>query len=301
MNLEEKIHVLNGSYGTFCESKGWLSEMHLAELNIKNPAAVSELYSSYEQAGCDIITTNTFQANRHRLKELGIEAGFEEINREAVRLAKETKCLVAGGVGPTGKYLKPLGELDFDEACEGFKEQISLLKGVDLVLIETFTDLREAKTAVIAAKETLNVPVICTMNFESGGRTATGTDVETAISVLTAVGASVVGANCGVSLEEMYGIAKVFAEKSTLPISIKPNAGVPKLVGGVTVFEATPKDMASYAKKFAELGVNIIGGCCGSTPEHMRAVAETVKGVRSVARNILRKTTLSSRTKTVTF
>jgi len=299
VNLEEKIYVLNGAYGTFCRARGWLKGIHLAELNLKNPQAVSELYSSYERAGCDIITTNTFQANRLRLRTLGLEAHFEKINEEALRLAKETNCIVAGGIGPTGEYLAPLGDLSFDRAYEIFAEQASLLKGADLILIETFTDIKEAKAAVIAAKETLDVPIICTMAFEEGGRTATGTDVETAISILTSAGTSIIGANCGVSLEEMYEIAKIFSEKSTLPLLIKPNAGIPKIVDGEAVFSETPQRMAMFAKKFAELGVNIIGGCCGNTPEHMKEVSSAVAGITPVKRSLYPKTTLSSRTKTI--
>ena len=273
--------------------------MHLAELNIKNPDAVLELYKAYEQAGCDIITTNTFQGNRLRVKELGLEEHFEQINKEAVRLAKQTNCLVAGGIGPSGKYLQPLGELNFDTAYENFKEQIALLEGVDLILIETFTDLREAKAAAIAAKETLNVPIICTMAFEPGGRTITGTDVETAISVLTSAGASVVGANCGVSLEEMQKIAERFAKKSKLPFSIKPNAGMPKIVDGKSVFNETPETIAEFAKKMVSAGASIVGGCCGTSPEHLKAVAEAVKDSKPLERNISNPATLSSRTKTI--
>lgn len=299
MNFGDTVYVLNGSYGTYCESRGWLKEMHLAELNIKNPEAVAELYKSYKDAGCDIITTNTFQGNRLRLRELGLVGHFEEINKEAVRLAKESGCIVAGGIGPTGKYLEPLGELSFDQAYNTFAEQVALLDGVDLVLIETFTDIKEAKAAVIAAKETLDVPVVCTLAFEEGGRTAAGTDVRTAISVLSAAGASVVGANCGVSLEEMEKIAEIFAKESPLPFSIKPNAGMPKIVDGKSVFEETPERMAVYAKKFIGTGAVIIGGCCGTTPEHLRAIAGAVKGARPVQREVGRKTLLSSRACTV--
>ena len=251
------------------------------QLNITQPQVVAAVHSAYIAAGADIIETNTFGANRIKLAEYGLAAAAVEINRAAVahaRAAITGNQLIAGSVGPTGKLLQPLGELSFAKAYDCFLEQIRALDdaGVDMIIIETMIDLQEARAALIAAKSATVKPVICQMSFDSGGRTMSGTDAGTAALVLDKLGADIIGVNCSTGPEEMLAIIEAIDAHTDKPISAIPNAGMPTSINGVTVFPMQPAEFAEHCIRLIEAGASYVGGCCGTTPEHIAALRTAI-------------------------
>lgn len=302
MNFGEKVFVLDGAMGTMIQKKGIKVPVNEL-LNIEKPEVIEEIYKAYVDAGSDIITTNTFSGNRIKLKEYGLEGKIREINEEGVELAKKAakgKALVAASVSSSGKYMQPIGELSFEEAYENFAEQMKHCKDADILLIETLMDLKTLRVALIAANDVWNKPVFCCLTFNDE-RTVTGTDVKSFITVAEAFGVSALGVNCSHGPEDFVEIVKQVCENTNLPVIVYPNAGIPKLVNGETVFDSSVKEFAEYAKKFVEIGATIVGGCCGSTPEHIKAVAESVKGIEVIERNVVVSARVCSRSKTVEF
>lgn len=300
--LKNKVLVLDGAMGTSLQKLGF-EKCCPEELNLTNPKIIEKIHKSYVDAGSDIIITNTFGANRSKLKQYKLDNKIREINEAAVDIAKKAagkKALVAGDIGPLDKYIEPLDELSFDEAHEIFAEQVKALNKADLLIIETVSDVKILKAAIIAAKENSDLPIIANMTFEKG-RTVTGTDVETFAAIAESLGADVIGANCSESVEGHYDIAKKLAKNTNLPIAIQPNAGLPEIINGKAVFSETPEKFKEYSEKFYEAGVNIIGGCCGTTPEHIKAISFAVKNKSAVKRKTEEKTKLCSRIKTVTI
>lgn len=298
--LEERILVLDGAMGTLIQKSG-VSHSCPEELYLTTPELISSIHRQYLDAGADVIETNTFGATTYKLKEFGLQEKAREINEIAVSIAKraaKNTALVAASIGPLGEYVKPLGKLSFDEAYSIYKKQIRALKKADIFLIETISDIKIAKAAIIAAKEVTSKPIICSFAFEDG-RTATGTDTETAATIVEALGVDVIGLNCCAGPKELYSTAKKIAESTDLPILAYPNAGLPYLVNGRTVFPLGPNSFVREIEKFLELGVNIVGGCCGTTPFHIRLLAQRVKGKKPVKRKNSKKSKLCSRTKTV--
>ena len=252
------------------------------------------------------MSTNTFGANRVKLREYGLESKVREINIQAARLARQAvgdNVFVAGDMGPTGRFIEPVGELPFDEAVEIFTEQAIALKdgGADLIVIETMMDIREVKAAVIAAKST-DLPVVATMTFDETMRTVLGTSPEAFAVTAEGLGADAVGANCSLGIEGIYKVLLAMSRVSTIPLMAQPNAGIPVLKGADTVFPASPDDMAAYAQRLSQAGVRILGGCCGTTPEHIRKMAKAFKS-EPVCENThaAQFTKLSSRTRAVIF
>lgn len=266
------------------QSLGLSPEMPPESWNLDRPQAVESVHRSYLEAGADLIQTNTFGANRLSLERYRLEGKVERLNRAAVRLALGAagqKAAVLGDVGPTGRLLCPYGNLEPEEAQMAFAEQIDALvaAGVDGLILETFVALEEAVAAVRAAKGSASVPVICTMAFGKGGRTVMGVSGEQAVAALLQEGADVVGANCGSGPEDMLSaISQMRQAQSGALLIAQPNAGAPRLVGDNTVFDATPEEMAEWALRFVEAGVNIVGSCCGSNHLHTAAIAQAVKG-----------------------
>ncbi len=303
--LQEEILVLDGAMGTLLQSRGLLPSDYPPEaLNIHHPKVIEKIHREYVASGADIILANTFGANRLRLSEYHLHDHLEEVNRQAVRLARRAagrKALVAGCLGPTGKFLKPIGEMEFDHALQIFKEQISSLlqEEPDLLVLETMADIRQIKAALIACRELTNLPIIANMTFAEDGRTVTGTDPLTALTVCQALGADVVGANCSTGPSHLLEVMRIMASVADLPLSVEPNAGMPELVEEKLVFRLTPNQMGEYAESFAQMGVNIIGSCCGSTPEHTRRIRERVKMLKPIKREARSFLRLSSRTRTV--
>lgn len=268
------IQFFDGSMGTMLQGAG-LAAGELPELlNITDSEKVLAVHRAYAAAGSEYITTNTFGANRLKIKEP------EEIIRAGVRLAKSTGKKVALDIGPTGKLLKPMGELDFEEAVDIFAQMINAGKdGSDIVLIETMSDTYEIKAAVLAAKENCALPVFVTMIFDEKGRLLTGADVKTAVTMLEGLGVDAIGFNCGLGPAETLPLVEEIRKWTSLPVIVQPNAGLPESVNGKTVYNVSPADFARDMKKAADIGVSYLGGCCGTTPEHIKAMIEACRNI----------------------
>lgn len=303
--LKREILLLDGSMGAMLQSKG-LPPGYAPDLwNLERPDVVSDIHKEYAKAGSNIILTNTFGSTRLRLAEYGAENRLKEINQEAVKIARKAagnKAFVAGDVGPCGTTIYPIGELPFEEAVGIFSQQVEVLaySGCDLIVIETMFDLIEIRAAVVAAKRVAGgLPVAALMTFTQDGLTDTGTDPETAAVVLEGLGVDIIGVNCSTGPAEMVGVLKRMASVTDAFICAEPNAGLPTNIGGRTVFPMSPDEMISYADQFVEVGVNILGGCCGTTPEYIRLLSQKVKGKRPAHRGGSKGLKITSRSKTV--
>ena len=269
-----RIKFFDGSMGTMLQSAG-LEAGELPELwNLTNKEKVLEIHNAYAQAGSEFITTNTFGANRLKFDNA------DEIIKAGVALAKSTGKRVALDIGPTGKLLKPMGDLDFNDAVDIFAQMINAGKdGADVVLIETMSDTYEIKAAVLAAKENCNLPVFVTMIFDEKGRLLTGADIKSAVTMLEGLGIDAIGFNCGLGPKQMLALVEEIRRWTELPIIVQPNAGLPESVNGKTVFNVSPEEFAMYMKKCAELGVSYLGGCCGTTPKHIEEMINACKDI----------------------
>ncbi len=299
------IHIFDGAMGTMLQNAGLKPGDCPELLNIDNPQIVQNVHRAYVEAGATIIETNTFGGSRIKLDEYGLGDRIVEINTAAVKNAKIAaagRAKVAGSMGPTGKFIRPLGELTFDEDYANYYEQAKALSaaGADYLLIETCIELQEMRAALLACKDACDLPVICQMSYSEDGRTVTGTDPQTAAVVLSAMGADIVGVNCSLGPEQLIPIVKELAENCTCPISVQPNAGMPHLVNGETVFPMTPEDMGKWAPKLIEAGATFIGGCCGTTPAHIAAVKKAVANLPDPVRKAPSSDlALASRSKTI--
>ncbi len=299
------ILIFDGAMGTMLQQAG-LEPGQCPELwNIEEPAKVTTIHRQYVAAGATIIETNTFGANRIKLTHYGLENKVSALNAAGVAAARQaagTHAKVAGSVGPTGKFIAPLGELTFDDAYEVFYEQITALDqaGIDYIIIETIIDIQEMRAALLAAKTATRKPVICQLSFDADGRTVTGTDPRTAAITLEALGASVIGANCSLGPAQLLPVVETLAQACSLPISVQPNAGMPQLVDGQTIFPMSAEEMASWVPKLAAAGASYIGGCCGTTPAHIKAISQAANKLQNTTENQRRSfTALTSRTRTV--
>lgn len=282
-----RILISDGALGTYLQSLG-LPAGHCPELwNLERPEEVRLIARSYAGAGSDIITTNSFGANRIKLEAYGLGAQAAELNTAAAKLARKeagSGRWVMGSMGPAGKLLI-MEEITEDELYSVYSEQAAALEegGADAVCIETMTDLDEALIAVRAAKENTGCEIICTFTFDrtlSGGyRTMMGVSPAEASAALARAGADIIGANCGSGLEDMAGIIREMrAAQRDIPLIAQPNAGLPIYSEGRHIYPATPEDMEAAAVKLISAGANIIGGCCGTTPEHIKSMAEAIRG-----------------------
>lgn len=293
--------LFDGAMGTMLEKYG-LKRGELPEsYNILHPEIIEKIHREYFSAGSDVITTNTFGANRHKLKNS--QYTVSEIVGNAVKIARKAAGdrLVALDIGPIGQLMEPLGILSFDDAYETFAEQIKIgaRAGADLILIETMTDIYEAKAAILAAKENSSLPIICTMSYQSDGRTLTGTDPITMVNVLQGLGVDALGINCSLGPNEMLPIVTEILKYSRVPVIVQPNAGLPRLKNGETVFDVHAHTFAEYTKLMAEMGVTILGGCCGTTCEHIKAIKDEIKNLIPVKRQVQKITAVSSTSTTV--
>ncbi len=281
--LKEKVVIIDGAMGTMLQQMGMPTGMCPELFGMNEIAKLEEIHCEYIEAGADIIESNTFGGNRFKLSEYGLDEMVREINIENVKAAKRAargRALVAGSIGPSGKLLQPMGDATFDSLFAVYAEQASALEhgGADLLIIETMLDIGEMKIAFLAARSATSLPIIAHMTFEQSGRTMTGTDPLTALMVLEALEPIAIGANCSGGAKELLPIIKEFRKHSSINISVCPNAGIPQLINGQTVFPESPEEMAEAALLLYEAGANIIGGCCGSTPLHIQAIARTLKG-----------------------
>ncbi len=243
------------------------------ELNITNPGLVRGIHKAYREAGADIITSNTFGANSVKLES---RYSLEEIIRAAIANAKSAGGLTAMDIGPTGALLKPIGDMDFETAYDAFYEAAKLgaEAGADLIIIETMSDILEAKAAVLAAKAACALPVLVSMTFDKNGKALTGADPECMAAVMEGLGADAVGINCGLGPKQILPLAERLAAVASIPLLVQPNAGLPAVADGKTVYDVEADEFAAYSVKLARLGVKFIGGCCGTTPAHIRKTVE---------------------------
>jgi 5-methyltetrahydrofolate--homocysteine methyltransferase len=283
---EVGVLIADGATGTMLQAAGLPAGEAPERWNLENPEAIRELHRRYIDAGADLILTNTFGGSRVRLRRAGLAEKTVEINRAAARLAREVtgeRGIVLGDLGPTGEMLAPLGQLTYEDAVAAFAEQAGALAegGADAILVETMSDLKEAEAAVAGTKRATSLPVLVTMSFDTKGRTMMGVKPAQAAETLWGLDVTVVGANCGRTLSETLDAVRAMRE--TVPdatLMAKPNAGLPHTEDGALVYDVTPAVMAEYALKFVDLGVKIFGGCCGSTPDHIRAVVEALRPYR---------------------
>jgi homocysteine S-methyltransferase len=280
------VHVLDGAMGTMLYSRGVFVNVCYDELTLKQPALVQEVHETYVRAGAEILETNTFGANPVKLSGFGLDDRTEEINRAAAELAHRAargRALVVGAVGPLGIRIEPWGPTARSEAVAHFTRQTTGLAegGVDGFILETFSDLEEIHAALEAARAAApGLPVIAQMTVGEDGTTSYGTPVETIATRLLEWGADVVGLNCSVGPGPMLEAIERIAEVSTLPLSAQPNAGLPRAVGDRRIYLASPDYMAQYARRLTAAGARFIGGCCGTTPEHIRRIRECVADAR---------------------
>ncbi len=277
-----KILLCDGAMGTELQKRGLPTGACPEEFNISNPEIIRSIHRDYFNAGSDIVETNTFGANRARLKLHGFENRTKEFCLAAALIARSVcpiNKFVAGSIGPTGELLEPLGTLSESDAYSFFAEQAKALEegGVDVLYIETMMAMEEAVLAVKASKENTELPVVASMTFELGNaglRTMWGVDVKTAVEKYTEAGADVIGANCGKGFDEMIAIVKELRPLTNKPIIAQANAGIPEWIHGMSVYLETPEVIAQKAEELITGGVNIIGGCCGTGPEHIKKIKE---------------------------
>ena len=275
--IEKKEFVfLDGGMGTMLQSAGIQTE-HIPELlNITNPEAIMNIHRMYSESGADVVYANTFGANRYKLENSGHTV--EEVVKAGIANAKKAvngNSLVALDIGPIGQLLEPSGTLKFEEAYDIYKELVIAGQEADLIVLETMTDLYEVKSALLAVKENSDKPVIVTMTFEENMRTFTGVSPECMVAVLEGIGADAIGVNCSLGPDELYPVLEKICGLAQLPVIAKPNAGLPDPV--TNEYNVAPEDFAKSAEKLADLGVKVFGGCCGTTPEHIKAVTDILK------------------------
>jgi methionine synthase I (cobalamin-dependent)/5,10-methylenetetrahydrofolate reductase len=283
--LADEILIADGAIGTLLVSRGAMPEQAKSPLNITDPGSVREVHDDYRDVGARILTTNTWDANRVKLTAHEWADSLEKINREGARLARESAAgemaFVAGSIGPLGALVKPYGRLTLVQVRETFEEQARALLegGVDLIILETFGSLLEAAEAVRAVRGlSADIPIVAQMTFLSDGRTAFGESASHALSTLALAGADAVGMNCTLGPQETHDVFSRLTPSIPAPLSVMPNAGYPTVVHGRNVYLSSPDYLQGYAAAFAEAGAAIIGGCCGTTPEHIRAMAKAVAG-----------------------
>lgn len=297
--------LLDGATGTNLQKAGMPVGVCPEQWILENSEVLIDLQKQYVEAGTDILFAPTFTASRIKLKEYGLEDHLEEMNRKLVALSKEaakgTNALVAGDLTMTGEQLYPLGDLMFEDLVDVYKEQAKIIAeaGADLFVVETMMSLQECRAAVLAIREVCDLPVMVSLTYNEDGRTLYGTDPVTAVVVMQSLGADAVGMNCSTGPEAMLETIAKMAEYAAIPLLAKPNAGMPELIDGQTVFNVEPEEFAEVGKKLVEEGAAIIGGCCGTTPEHIRALKEAVKGIPVKAPLQTKRRMLTSERKSV--
>ena len=312
--VSSNIIYLDGATGSNLGMRGMPAGICPEKWILENPEVLIQLQQEFIDAGTNILYAPTFTGNRIKLKEYGLEADICKINRELVALSKEAVrrskemnpdrvVLVAGDLTMTGQQVAPIGVLSFEELVEVYKEQISylLMEGVDLFVVETMMSLQETRAAVLAIKETCDLPIMASLTFNDDGKTLFGTDATTAVIVLENLGVDAVGLNCSTGPDKMVNVIQQMKRVATIPIIAKPNAGLPHLVDGETVFDMQPEEFAMHMKKLVEEGASVLGGCCGTTPEHIKAMVDMTKDMQPVPPRTEKIRALSTERKTLEF
>ena len=277
---KKKILLADGGWGTELQKRGLAPGEPPEAWNLSRPEEVAAVARSYVEAGADIILTNTFGGSPLKLGKVHLEDKLLEINRRGARISKQAagdQALVFASIGPSGEFMAPLGTVSEVDMVQGFAEQAMALAAgrADGIVVETMMDLAEAKAALRAAKESTSLPVAVTLTFNKGPKgyaTMMGVRPEQAAAELERAGANILGANCGAGIDVMIELMGLMRSATTLPLWCKPNAGLPELVHGKTVYHETPEMMASKLKDLVRAGAKIVGGCCGTTPSHIRAL-----------------------------
>jgi homocysteine S-methyltransferase len=282
--IENRAMVCDGAMGTMLYSKGIPPTRCFEELNVSAPQLVKEVHLAYAKAGAEILETNTFAASRRRLEKYNQGEKVREINLAGARLAREVAgddLYVAGSVGPLGVHLEPLGATSLQEAREAFREQIAALAegGVDLLMVETMSDPNEAHQALLAARDVCSLPVVVQMTVQEDGSTPIGALPEDFARKLDEWGADIIGLNCSVGPAAILEALEIMAAVTDRKLSAQPNAGMPRTVQGRNIYLSSPEYMASYARRFIQCGARLVGGCCGTTPEHIKAIKAAVRAL----------------------
>lgn len=297
--LEKEFVILDGGMGTMLQKSGMAMGETPEVLGITNPELLIDIHRQYINAGADIVYANTFGANRYKLEHC--EQSVEEIIQTAVANARKacegTNSYVALDIGPIGQLLEPTGYLSFEEAYDIFKEQILAGRDADVIVFETMTDLMEVKAGVLAAKENSDLPIICTMTFEENKRTFTGCSISSMALTLEGLGVDAVGINCSLGPKELLCVVKELSEWTTLPIVVKPNAGLPDPV--TNQYNVAPEEFASYMEEMIPYGVKILGGCCGTNPDYIAALCKMLEGKKYIKQNPDMQPAVCSSTNTV--
>ncbi len=277
---EKQVLIADGASGTFLMESGLPAGTPPEAWNLEQPERIIDLHQQYVNAGSNIILTNTFGGSRVKLSKAGLEAKTNEINRAAAVLARDAAgeyVYVAGDIGPTGELMEPFGPLSFDRALEVFSEQAQALVngGVDLLWVETMSDLEEARAAVTAARQVTDLPVFCSLSFTGKGRTMMGLGARQAVEELYPLGLAAIGANCGNGLDPVEAALVQMSETLPgVPLIAKPNAGLPRLVDGQSLYDTSPAVFAERIEAFVKIGASVVGACCGSNPEYIRVIKE---------------------------
>ncbi|MDX6599525.1 MAG: 5-methyltetrahydrofolate--homocysteine methyltransferase [Gaiellales bacterium] len=277
------VLIADGATGTTCQHMGLPLGVAPEEWVLTDPERIVALHQGFAEAGSDLVLTCTFGGTSLRLAEGPASGRASELNRRAAELAREAvgpDILVAGSLGPTGQLCEPLGTLSHDEAADAYAEQAEALAegGADLLVLETMFCPVEAGAAIDGVRRGSDLPFVLAFSFDRGTRTMMGTTTDEVVALAAESGAAAVGANCGTSLEAMSAIvAELSAAAPGLPLWVKPNAGLPRMTGDSSVYDVTPEQLGEAARGYVEAGARVVGGCCGSTPEHVRAIVQAIK------------------------
>lgn len=301
--LGKEILIFDGAMGTMLQQYG-LTVGEIPELlNIKEKDKIIQIHKKYIEAGANIITTNTFGANDKKLLNSGyiVEDIIEAAVENAKMACKGKNIAIALDIGPIGELIEPMGTLSFEDAYNIFQKQVlqGVKTGVDLILIETMSDLYETKASILAAKENSNLPIFCTMTFEEDGRTFTGCSIPSMVTVLQGLGVDALGVNCSLGPLELEKIVEEVLKYSQIPVIVQPNAGLPKVIDGKTLYKITPKEFLEAQKRMVNSGVNIVGGCCGTDDKFIKLMAEEFKGKKVINKKIEKSTIICTPSKIV--
>src|SRR5438874_10744690 len=279
---DEHIYLFDGAMGTMLYAKGVFINKCYDELNLRSPEIVLEVHKQYVRSGAEILETNTYGANRVKLRTFGIEDDLRDINLKAVEIARKAAgdaVYVAGAIGPLGIRIEPYGPTALDEAREYFREQATALRdaGVDLFILETMSNIAEVEQGVAAIRDVCTLPVIAQMTIGNDNRTIYGDSPRLIAERLDRAGADVIGLNCSVGPDVMLDAIEEMSAVTAKKLSCQPNAGLPREVAGRQMYMASPDYMGKYAKRLIHKGVKFLGGCCGTTPEHIKVMADAVR------------------------
>lgn len=299
----DRIYIFDGAMGTLLQANGLQLRQIPEALCFTNPELVCRIHSDYRRAGADFITANTFGANRYKLARSGLSV--RDVVRTALSLARSSagNAFVALDIGPTGRVMAPLGDASFSDIYDAVAEIVRAGNDLcDVILLETFTDLYELKIAALAALENSSLPVFATMSFEASGKSFFGNSADAMVFTLQDMGLAAIGLNCSLGPVQLMPLARSVCALSHIPVIVQPNAGLPAaMLDGASHYDLSPSDFASSGRDFAAMGVQIIGGCCGTTPTHIESLKNALRHNKAVRRNVADRTVICSGAKTVEF